>query len=240
MRSVHLTKAALLLTTVLSAAGCGYAAQANEQTTPPAQVKEVKGSDESQIVVSKAAAERIGLQVAPVQAMQMGRRLVVRGDVLGTDAAGEMWIRVPVRSRELAGARSGSAVRILAAPGVAATNATIAAAAPRGVSTTGRALYVKAASSSRLRPGQAVRVRLELSRSGVRKTVPYSAVIYWIDGGTWVYERTAPLTFVRHPITVESIDGDVAVLSKGPAIGAEVVAVGGVELLGTEFEIEGE
>jgi len=42
------------------------------------------------------------------------------------------------------------------------------------------------------------------------------------------------------PIKVASIQGDTAVLSDGPAPGTEVVTVGGEELLGTEFAIEGE
>jgi hypothetical protein len=51
---------------------------------------------------------------------------------------------------------------------------------------------------------------------------------------------TGPLTFVRAPIKVAEIQGDTAVLSKGPPEGTEVVTVGGEELLGTEFAIEGE
>src|SRR5688572_2549267 len=31
-------------------------------------------------------------------------------------------------------------------------------------------------------------------------TVPYAAVIYDIEGNTWVYTNPAPLTFVRAPI----------------------------------------
>jgi len=39
---------------------------------------------------------------------------------------------------------------------------------------------------------------------------------------------------------VASVQDDVAVLSQGPDPGTEVVTVGGEELLGTEFAIEGE
>ena len=58
--------------------------------------------------------------------------------------------------------------------------------------------------------------------------------------GVWAYTSAGPLTFVRAPIEVASIQGDTAVLSEGPAPGTEVVTVGGEELLGTEFAIEGE
>ena len=88
--------------------------------------------------------------------------------------------------------------------------------------------------------GQRLRVELEFAGGGERLTIPYSAVIYGVEGGVWTYTSAGPLTFVRAPIKVASIQGDTAVLSEGPAPGTEVVTVGGEELLGTEFAIEGE
>ncbi len=70
----------------------------------------------------------------------------------------------------------------------------------------------------------------------LRKVVPYSAVIYDLHGETWVYTNPSPLTFVRGHISVDSIDGDLAVLSEGPPSGTAVVTVGVTELYGTEFE----
>ena len=68
-----------------------------------------------------------------------------------------------------------------------------------------------------LHAGERLRVQLAQSGGGERKTVPYSAVIYWIDGGTWVYTRTGPLAFVRSPIEIDEVDGDVAVLQQRAA-----------------------
>ena len=70
-----------------------------------------------------------------------------------------------------------------------------------------------------------------------REVVPYAAVYYDLNGATWVYTNPEPLTFVRAPITVDSITGDVAVLSKGPPVGTAVVTVGATELYGTEFGV---
>lgn len=75
---------------------------------------------------------------------------------------------------------------------------------------------------------------------GGRTSVPYSAVIYWIDGRTWVYAQTGDLTFLREPVDVDEVSGSRAILKTGPPAGTIVVKTGGVELLGTEFEIEGE
>ena len=92
-----------------------------------------------------------------------------------------------------------------------------------------------------LHAGQQLRVQLAQSGGRRQKTVPYSAVIYWIDGGTWVYTRTGPLDVRAHP------DRDRRgrrrrrrALRAGRPAGTQVVSVGGQELLGTEFQIEGE
>jgi hypothetical protein len=68
----------------------------------------------------------------------------------------------------------------------------------------------------------------------IQRTIPYSAVIYDAEGGTWAYTTDEHLTFVRDEISVERIDGDTAYLSDGPAAGTEVVTVGAAELVGLE------
>jgi hypothetical protein len=68
-----------------------------------------------------------------------------------------------------------------------------------------------------------------------RKVVPYSAVIYDVEGTAWTYISAGPLTFVRHPIKVDYVDGDLAVLVDGPPPGSSVVAVGAAELFGAEL-----
>ena len=73
-----------------------------------------------------------------------------------------------------------------------------------------------------------------------RKVMSYAAVLYDSEGNTWTYTNSEPLTFVRQPITVDRIEGDLAVLADGPASGTEVVTVGGAELYGAELEFEEE
>ena len=76
--------------------------------------------------------------------------------------------------------------------------------------------------------------------SSNRLVIPYSAVVYDRDGTSWTYTSTGKLTYLRKPITVDYIVGDVAVLTKGPAVGTQVVTVGSPELLGVEYDISGE
>jgi hypothetical protein len=67
--------------------------------------------------------------------------------------------------------------------------------------------------------------------------IPYSAVFYAADGQTWTYVNEKPLTFMRHRISVDRIEGNVAILSAGPPIGTKVATVGVAELFGTETDV---
>jgi hypothetical protein len=67
--------------------------------------------------------------------------------------------------------------------------------------------------------------------------VPFDAVIYQADGSTWVYSNTEGLVFLRTPIEIDHIEGDVALLASGPEAGTKVVTVGASELLGFESGI---
>lgn len=70
-----------------------------------------------------------------------------------------------------------------------------------------------------------------------RLVIPYAAVLYDATGQTWAYTNPESLIFVRHPVRVDYIDGELAILSDGPALGTTVVTSGAVELYGAEFGV---
>ena len=76
-----------------------------------------------------------------------------------------------------------------------------------------------------------------LGNSQLRKVIPYAAVLYDANGASWVYTNPEPLVYVRQRITIDYIEGGVAVLVDGPASGVKVVTVGASLLFGTEFEV---
>ena len=84
---------------------------------------------------------------------------------------------------------------------------------------------------------ETTQIRDEQVRGAKHKVVPYSTVIYDLNGETWVFTNPEPRTYVRDTISVDFIDGDRAVLSKGPPSGTVVVTVGAPELYGTEFGV---
>ena len=70
-----------------------------------------------------------------------------------------------------------------------------------------------------------------------QKAIPYSAVLYDPNGETWTYTNPEPLIFVRHRITIDYIDEDLAFLLDGPPSGTAVVTVGAAELFGIELGV---
>jgi hypothetical protein len=64
---------------------------------------------------------------------------------------------------------------------------------------------------------------------------PWSAILHDMTGGTWVYENIAPQQYARRRVEVRRVVNSMAVLARGPAVGAKVVTSGAAEIFGTEF-----
>jgi hypothetical protein len=75
------------------------------------------------------------------------------------------------------------------------------------------------------------------AQAGGMLIVPYSAVMYGLNGETWSYISPEPYLFMRASITIERIEGDLAYLSEGPEVGTEVVSIAAAELWGAETGI---
>jgi hypothetical protein len=87
---------------------------------------------------------------------------------------------------------------------------------------------------------QTVGVRRSAINGVMRKVVPYAAILYDAAGQAWTYTNPEPFIYIRARVTVESVTGDLAVLSTGPNPGESVVTVGAAELFGSEEEFEEE
>jgi len=151
-----------------------------------------------------------------------------------------VWIRVPVYVGDLPQVARGTAARIRnlnSEPGASIRLASPINAPPTADANAATAdLYFALANNdSSLKPGQRVGVTLALKSHEESLAIPWSAVLHDVQGGTWVYENTAPQTFVRRPVEVKRVSGELALLGRAPQTGAKIVTVGAVELFGTEF-----
>lgn len=87
--------------------------------------------------------------------------------------------------------------------------------------------------------------RLEVETARTRSmagqtVVPYAALIYDGDGASWVYTVAEPLSYLRKPVVIDSIEGDQVRLSSGLPPGVDVLTVGASEVYGSELGIEGD
>lgn len=225
-------------------AACG-GASATPSETEPAQVEPIVGTDFSQVTLSERAAERLDIQTAPVRESEVDRTLLVGGEVVAIpesepDHHASFWIRVALSAGELNAVARGEPARVFAVgSNEAGTGLLVQPVEPpllENALTVGTLLYVADAEEPGLAPGQPVRIELPLSGSGTnRLVVPYASVIYGPTGVTWTYTSVEPLVFVRQVITIDYIDGDLAVLLDGPPVGTDVVTVGAAELYGAEL-----
>lgn len=151
-----------------------------------------------------------------------------------------VWVRVPVYVgdlREIAPSQSAKIQNLGDAPGAASRSARPVKAPPSAdaVANTADLYFELANADGSLRPGQRLNVTLSLRGATESLTVPWSAVVYDINGGAWVYENTAPQTYVRCRVEISRVVNSQAVLARGPTVGTKIATAGVAELFGTEF-----
>ncbi len=243
---------AVLVIAALQLSACAQTPPANTKVSP-AKVEPIEGSDLKRVTLTDKAAERLDIQTAQVREEPVSRTRTVGGEVVTAAEAnaagsGEIWVRVHLNASDLSqvDVSQPAFVRDLdddeedddEEGGLEAEEDD----PPGEVDDAddnddggGTLYYTMGNAGQNLVPGQRVWVRLALvNGGGSRKIVPYAAVIYDVNGQTWVYTNPEPLTFVRQSISIDYIEGDTAFLTEGPDAGTEVVVIGGAELYGAE------
>ena len=62
-------------------------------------------------------------------------------------------------------------------------------------------------------------VRMQASGAIQQPAIPYQAVVYDAKGQAFTYVSPEPHVYSRVPLTVDDVQGDMAVLATGPAVG---------------------
>ena len=174
------------------------------------------------------------IQAAPGQMVSGGAPLfqVARLDPI--------WVRTPVYSGDvgLLDLRASALVKRLNSP--ASEDGLRARPAPASPSadplaSTSDLFYALPNPSGSLRPGERLSISILRRTSEDCLQAPWEAVLYDINGGSWVYEQIEPLVFTRRRVSIDRRVGESVCLAAGPAAGTRVVTAGAAELFGTEF-----
>ena len=171
------------------------------------------------------------------------RRALLGAPVGKATAATKLWVRVPVYAGQLVELQTDAAasVRSLSGntPSVQGAVAKPVSGPPtaNAMAATVDVFYELEAPPAGTRPGARVEVSVPAKGDTESLVVPWAAVLHDIQGGQWVYEKTAPQTYVRRRVMVDRVAGADAVLASGPKPGTQIVTDGAAELFGTEFGV---
>jgi membrane fusion protein, heavy metal efflux system len=149
-----------------------------------------------------------------------------------------VWIRVPVYAGEAATFNSNASVAIQAINGTGQSWTARPIAAPPSANSTSSTVdlyYTLPNESLRFKPGEKVTVSLRSSGSQNWIEVPWSAVVFDTNGGSWVYESLGDRHYRRRRVNLDHSVGGRAYLTAGLPAGTKVVADGAAELWGFEF-----
>jgi hypothetical protein len=249
----------LVLAAGLMLSACSPQGSVKANSIAPSAVEPIEGSDFMRVTLTEKAAERIDLQTAAVSEEQAVLNQTVVGEVVDKKAGAvansdQLWVRAPFKDTDLQLVALDQPARVLpladdeedsdddenawsVEPDEALGLDDDEESSLPNIATYDTAIYYTInRAGTNLAPGQRVFVEVPLSKNGtVQKAIPYAALIYDVDGGTWVYVKEPnALAFNRQSVTVDYIQGDLVFLTDGPDVGSEVVTVGGAELFGVE------
>ncbi len=190
----------------------------------------VRARDEAEAAL---AAARAAMDVAREQRRQLGPA------VASMAAQPLLWVRVPVFGSDVRAIDRARPAMIRPLGDAAATpqSARPVSAPPSANAVAGTVdlFYALDNRARTWRVGQRVAVALPMGGAMQGLAVPTAAIVRDINGGEWVYRKTAPDSYLRQRIEVASVSGDTALLARGLERGAEIVTDGAAELFGTEF-----
>lgn len=140
-----------------------------------------------------------------------------------------------MRKMRLAGLLVGAAVAATAGLAGCASSASSAARSPTSKLVT---LPGTATPSVVLTPLGAQRIGLETAPvsagPGGAATFPYAALLYEPNGQMAVYVSAGTLTYTRHYVKVDAVNGGQVTVASGVTLGERVVTDGAEELLGVQ------
>jgi hypothetical protein len=236
----------LIMITALALTACGNEPK-QEKIKPAELVPQTDGRN--LIILTERAAERLGIQTEVVREEQVMKFHLFGGEVMiAPDSPEKAMIRVSIPEDEMTLIDQNSPVRVLPLgadddeddddderEGMFAEFDEQLGFDDDEDDNNLVGYYVVNETEHNLLKGQKLLVEFSgTAVEGTRLMVPSAAVVYDINGQTWVYTNPETLTYLREPILVDYFLDGTAVLLEGPTAGTRVATVGVAELFGTD------
>jgi hypothetical protein len=185
----------------------------------PSDVEDIEGSDFRRIMFTEKAMERIGVQTSTIIQTSVSVQLkIIPYSALLHDPNGQTFVYA---SREPSVFLKYS-VKVDYIEG---RKVFLNEGPPLGTVVATDSLGIRTATVS------------EVKSIKQMKIIPYSALIYDPSGLANIYINPEPRVFIRYPVDVAYIKGDLVYLNEGPPVGTRIATMGVPEIYGTEFEI---
>jgi cobalt-zinc-cadmium efflux system membrane fusion protein len=168
-------------------------------------------------------------------------QLVPAGNpIMEISSLNSLWVRVPIPTGDLDSIDQQADAKIQpssTSPSISSLVAKPINAPPTAdpLTSTTHLYYAIQNDHLALRPMQRVTVTLNTQNQSTHAlTLPWSAVVFDIYGGSWVYRQKSKYTYERKRIFLDYVSGHQAIISEGPPEGSMVVVNGALELFGVE------
>lgn len=232
----------LIMIAALGLSACGQ--EPTPEKIEPAKLID-QGDGRNLVILTERAAERLGIETDTVREEQFMQTRSVGGEVTDASNPDQVMVRVSFSAGDLASVNMSIPALVLLLdddeedddmnggwtaeldelPGLDDDE-------DNGIT---ELHYVINNADHNLVAGQRLLVELSLTGDVAAKlVVPVGALIYDLNGETWIYISPEPLQFLRYAVQVDYIEGDMVVLLEGPPAGTKVATVGVAELHGTD------
>jgi len=232
----------LVVISTLGLSACGSGA--TYEKIEPAELVD-QGDGRNLVILTEKAAERLDIQTEMVTEEEILLTQTFGGEVTEKDPAGRALVMVSLTSEEISSINPSVPARVIplnnddaedddANEGLEAELDELPGLDDDEDSLRS-VLHYSVSDGSKLEAGQRLMVEVTLlGENAPQLVVPFSSLLYDVNGETYVYINPEPLHFLRVPVVVNHIRGDRVILEEGPEVGTLVVIVGAVELFGTD------
>jgi hypothetical protein len=233
----------LIMIAALGLAACG--SPPTHEKVEPAELVD-QGDGRNLVILTERAAERLGVQTDTIREEQITVKRNFGGEVTEASADSGAIVMVNLTSDERSMVNQDVPALVFplgsddpedddSVQGLSAELDELVGLDDSEDSAEATLYYTVSDPQAGLVTGQRLVVEVSMQGDvGPRLVVPTSALLYDLNGETWIYTSPESLHFLREPVVVDYILGDKVILKEGPPVGTVVATLAVPELFGAD------